>query len=137
MVQNLYNSQMISQETAKGLMGWPDLDAELNVENAEYEYIDCLIERYLDADPDTWDQGDYQAPEGFIANKVQALRRFASAWFRLRIDQQALPPEERLKAEFNAQLLTRYIRELDGLIAKSTPPPPGPDQVPPQAAQAA
>ncbi len=121
MVQTLYNSGLISQETAKGLIGWPDLDSELNVENAEYEYIDALIERYLDADPESWDDGDYEAPEGFIMNKMQALRRFSSAWFRARVDQRSLrDDDEKLKAEFAIKLIVRWIRELDQLM---TPPP--------------
>src|SRR5882724_1985383 len=95
MVQDMYKSSLISQETAKMLIGWPDLDSELNVENAESEYIDSLIEQYLDADQVTWSAEDYQAPEGFIANKVGAVRRFASAWFRARIDQTSLPASER------------------------------------------
>lgn len=139
MIQDMFNAKLISQETAKSLMGWPDLESEMNVENAEGEYIDSLIERYLDAEPETWTSGDYQAPEGFIANKLQALRRFASAWFRLRIDQLTLPKEERLKAEFNAKLLTRYIRELDALMQPPPAPqgggapPVAPDQLPPPA----
>lgn len=148
MVQDMYKSSLISQETAKMLIGWPDLDSEMNVENAESEYIDTLIELYLDAEQSKWGVADYQAPEGFIFNKVGAIRRFASAWFRARIDQSSLPVAERRKAEFNIGLLARYIRELDALMQPPAPtsPPPGaaaaPDQMaapPPQlgAAQAA
>lgn len=131
MVQDMYKSSLISQETAKMLIGWPDLDSELNVENSESEYIDSLIEAYLDADQQTWGQADYQAPEGFIFNKVGAIRRFASAWFRARIDQRSLPPAERIKAELNIMLLSRYIRELDALMQPPAPPPPQapPDQL--------
>jgi hypothetical protein len=137
MVQTLYQSSLISQETAKQLIGWPDLDSELNVENAEYEYIDSLIEAYLDAEQATWGMADYHAPEGFLFNKVGALRRFASAWFRARIDQRALPKEEQTKAEFNIGLLARYIRELDALMKPAEPevppepamPPPPPDMM--------
>ena len=133
MVQTMYGSGLISQETAKGLIGWPDLDSELNVENAEYEYIDQLIERYLDADPDTWGAGDYEAPEGFIMNKMQALRRFSSAWFRARIDQRTLAnDEEKAKAEFCIQIIVRYIQELDRLMVAEQPPPaPAMPGVPP------
>jgi hypothetical protein len=137
MVQSMYQSKLISQETAKSLIGWPDLDSELEVENSEYEYIDMLIAKYLDADKDTWDANEYQAPEGFIMNKMQALRRFSSAWFRARIDQTALPPEERTKAEYSINLLVRYIKELDALMqppAMAAPAPAGaavsPDQLP-------
>jgi len=131
MVESLLQSSLISQETAKELIGWPDLASELNIENAESEYIDSLIERYLDAEQGDWDTGDYEAPEGFIFNKIGALRRFASAWFRARIDQQSLPRVEKAKAEFNIGLLSRYIQELNALIAPPAPPPgaqvgPGP-----------
>lgn len=130
MVQEMYASQLISQETAKSLIGWPDLESELNVENSEYEYVDMLIEKYLDADPKSWSDFDYQAPEGHMLNKMGALRRFSSAWFRARIDQAALPPEEQRAAEFNIGLLRRYIQEL---VAKMQPPAP-PAGAPPVAA---
>lgn len=137
MVDSLFRSGLISQETAKSLIGWPDLESELNVENSEYEYIDMLIEKYLDADEETWSAADYQAPEGFIANKFGALRRFAAAWFRARIDQQFLPDDEKLKAEFSISLIQRYIQEMDALMTPPAPPPappgsaPTPDQLAP------
>jgi hypothetical protein len=124
MIQSMFESSLISQETAKLLIGWPDIDSELQMENAESEYIDTLIERYLDAEPDNWGAYDYQAPEGFLTNKVRALTRFAAAWFRAKIDQMALPPEEQQKAEFNLALLVRYIRELDKLMRPPEEPAP-------------
>lgn len=136
-VSDMYKAGLISQSTTKQLMAIPDLDSEMDVEGAETDYIDMLIETYLDADPKTWKAAAYQAPEGFIGNKLSALRRFAAAWFRARIDQQALPPKEQGRAEFNLGLLTRYIRELDKLmIPPPAPPMPGaaipPDALPPQ-----
>ena len=150
MIQDLYGGGLISQETAKQLMGWPDLDAELEVENAETEYVDMLIERYLDADRGTWGMGDYYGPEGFIVNKVGTVRRFASAYFRARIDQAALSSKrQKQKAEFCIQLLVRYIKDLDALMNKPPPEyanaaqgiapapaigmPPGPPGLPPGA----
>lgn len=152
MVSELYASDMISKDTARQLIGWPDLDSELAMDNSEAEYIDMLIEKYLDAEPGEWSDADYQAPEGFLTNKIGAIRRFSAAWFRARIDQSYLPKEEQLKAEFNIKLLTRYIRELDGLMvqameqqaalarppqqgpAPAGPPMAGPPQGPPQIA---
>jgi hypothetical protein len=140
-IQNWYAAGLISQETAKQLMGQPDIDAELNIENAETEYIDMLIERYLDADEETWNMYDYEPPMGFIFNKVGAMKRFASAWARARIDAAALPPKERPPAEFSIGLLVRYMHDLDALMtggvapgapAPGTPgaPPPSTDQLP-------
>ena len=119
MVQELFASQMISKDTARQLIGWPDLDSELAVDSSETEYIDMLIERYLDAEQDRWGNEDYQAPEGFLTNKMGALRRFAAAWFRARIDQSYLEPKEQAVAEFNIKLITRYITELDAKMQEA------------------
>jgi hypothetical protein len=77
-----------------------------------------------------------------VVVKVGALKRFASAWARARIDAAALPEEERPAAEFAIGLLVRWIHELDALMqpppmdAAPTPGgpagmmPPAPDQLP-------
>jgi hypothetical protein len=126
-VQNWYAAGLISQETAKQLMGQPDIDAELQIENAETEYVDMLIERYLDAEQDTFDMYEYEPPQSFIFNKIGALKRFASAWARARIDAAALPIKERPPAEFAIGLLVRWIHEMDELIKGPEPvaPPAG------------
>jgi hypothetical protein len=115
-IQDLYGSGLISQESAKQLMQWPDLDSEMSSENAESEYIDMLIEKYLDAEQKTWEAGEYESPESFIINKPQAMKKFIGAWARARIDAQTLPKKERRLAQFNIALLTRFIRELDKLM---------------------
>jgi hypothetical protein len=126
MIQDLYRGGLISQETAKQLMGWPDLDAELEVENAETEYIDLLIERFLDADAKTWGMDDYEGPEGFIINKVGAMRRFISALWRARIDKASLVgAKEKAKAEFCIKLLVRWIKDCDKLMPGAAPAPGG------------
>ena len=117
MVSQLFASGLIDQEQSKNLIGWPDLEGELNIENAESEYVDMLIDKYLDAERKKWGAGDYQPPEGFLMNKMYALRRFTSAWARARIDQAALEPKEQAVAEFNIALLVRYIKELVAMMA--------------------
>jgi hypothetical protein len=139
-VQNWYAAGLISQETAKQLMGQPDIDAELQIENAETEYVDMLIEKYLDAEEETWNMYEYEPPQGFIFNKIGALKRFSSSWARARIDCAALPPKERPAAEFAIGLLVRWIHEMDALIQGPAPaapagpggpmPAPGPDALP-------
>ncbi len=71
-----------------------------------------------------------------------ALLRFASAYFRARTDQFSLPPDESAKVEFNLGLLTRWIKECDGLMNPPAPPMPaggagpmpgGPPMLPPGA----
>lgn len=144
MVSDLYQQGMISQETAKTLIGWPDLDNELNLETSAQEYVDALIERYLDADPETWNAAQYQAPNGNLPNKPAALLRFVCALYKARTDQFALTPEESAKAEFNMNLLGRWIQEMDALLNPpapalggpmpgGAPPPPGGMPLPPGA----
>lgn len=121
-VQAMYNNKFIGKETARQLMGWPDLDNEMSLDSAETEYVDMLIERYLDASPEAedgaegWSALNYEAPEGFITNKLGALRRFAAAWFRAKTDTFSLPKEEQAKAGFNLNLLTRWIKEMSAII---------------------
>ncbi len=126
MVSELYQQGMISQETAKTLIGWPDLDNELNVESSAHEYVDALIEKYLDAEQGTWTAAQYQAPEGYLPNKPAALLRFCSALYKARTDQMVLTPEESAKVEFNMGLLIRWIKEMDALLNPPAPPMPAP-----------
>jgi hypothetical protein len=123
MVSDLYQQGMISQDTAKTLIGWPDLDSELTLESSALEYIDALIEKYLDADPDTWNALEYQAPEGWLPNKPAMLLRFCSALYKARTDQLMLmEPKERARANYNIDLLIRWISEMDKLLNPPAPP---------------
>jgi hypothetical protein len=126
-IQTMYAGGLISQSRAKELMNWPDLDTELNVESAQTEYIDMLIERYLDAEQDKWGAYDYEPPEGFIFDKFSAMQRFVSAWARAKMSAATLPDEERVHSEFSIGLLVRYIKELDALMKPPEPEaPPAP-----------
>lgn len=125
MVSEMFQQGLISPETTKTLIGWPDLDNELNLETSVQEYVDALIERYLDADQETWNSAKYQAPEGYLPNKPAAMLRFASALYKARTDQMTLPPEESAKAEFNMGLLIRWISELDALMNPKPTAVPG------------
>ena len=147
MVQEMYKAGLISQDTAREMIGQPDMDRELEKQTAQSEYIDMLIEKYLDAEQETWSAGDYEAPEGLLFNKQGAMLSFGAAWARARIDLQVLKPDEKQKAEFCIGLLVRYMRELDGLMkpppmeaappgaappgAPGPMPPPGPPGGPP------
>lgn len=124
LVGELYASQIISQETYRQLLQWPDLEKELDVSSIETEYIDSLIDKYLDADAETWTAGDYESPEGFLLDKNAALLRISAAYFQAKIDK---------APAFNTDLLRRYAQELDILIARAAatqaaaagPPPVG------------
>ena len=107
MLGEIFAQKLISPQTYKQLLGWADLDQELQSESAEYEYIDDLIDRYLDAEEDDWEMGDYESPEGMLLDKPRAIMRFSAAYFRAK--QQKAP-------SFNVGLLRNYILDLDKQI---------------------
>lgn len=127
MVQQLFRSGIIQAETAKQLIGWPDLDKEMD--QSETEYIDELIHVFLQAEEDEWTADDYEAPEDTIVDVVGALDRFRKAWFRARIDRRGLTREERAKADFNIKLLENWMaaasKMLKNRMAAMAPPAPG------------
>lgn len=111
MIQQAFNSGWISADTAKSLVAWPDLDKELEGTQAESEYIDMLLDRYLDADEATFDEAvDYESPEGMLMNKERALLRFLQTRFQAKVEK---------APEYNIQLLTRYIREVEAELSAS------------------
>lgn len=119
MIQELYGSGVISAATFRNLLGWPDLESEMSSESSEYEYLEQLGERYLDATEEEWGDGDYESPEGFIVDKNRAIIQFAAKYWSAKLDH---------APEFNLQLVRRYIQELDDMIAAASGAPPGPPQ---------
>lgn len=107
MVGEVFAQKLISPQTYKQLLGWADLDQELMSDSSEYEYVDDLIDRYLDAEEKSWSMDDYESPEGMLLDKPRAIMRFSSAYFRAK--QQRAP-------SFNTGLLRNYILELDAQI---------------------
>lgn len=128
MVQELFKSGLITGETAKSLIGWPDFEKDLQTSTAESEYLDMLLDRYLDAEEAKFEpEVDYESPNGMITDKPRALLRFSQTYFQSKIEK---------APEFNLQLLKRYISELNDEIAAMQPPPapPGPPMGPPMGA---
>lgn len=114
MVQDAFNMGLLEPDTAKSLIGWPDLEKELEGSQSEGEYIDMLIDRYLDADEKEWDDTvDYESPLGMIMNKPRAMLRFLQAYFQARVEGSQLKGDKRKPLNFSLSLLTRYIRELE------------------------
>jgi hypothetical protein len=112
-IEGMYSAGLVTPQTMRRLLDWPDLDTELSREDAEYEYLASLIERFLDADPDN-PQEAWEAPEGFLAGIDGALVQFGAAYFCAKRD--GCP-------DGNLDLLRRYIEELqelaDRLAAKA------------------
>lgn len=113
-VAEAFQQGLMSPATYKRLAAWPDLAAEVDRENAEYEYVESLIDRYLDADADTWEARDYDPPDGFLLGKEGAMVQFAQAYFIAK----------REKAdEFNLELMRRYMLQLGESIDRANAPP--------------
>lgn len=112
LVHEVFAEGVISPETYRRLLGWPDLEAEQRRDSSQYEYVQDLIERYLDADEETFDPvRDYETAEGYMLDKPGAMIQVVSAYFEARMDR---------TPAFNLELLRRYIDSLDLLMQRET-----------------
>ena len=103
MTQELYSSGVVGIETYKQLLGWPDLEKEMNFQSAQTRWLEKLIDRILDEGEEA-----YEAPDGHIMDKPRALMQTSQAYFDALYDD---APEE------NLALLREYMMGLDKLIA--------------------
>jgi len=112
MVQELFSAGIITPVTFKNLLGWPDLESELNSEEAEYEYTAELLDRFVfDLEEDNDEAfGGYESPEGFIVDKQRAMLQATSKYFEAK---------RRRAPQWNIDLVKRWIQELDVLIQRS------------------
>lgn len=117
-IQDLFAAQVISGDTFKRLLDWPDLDQELARERAEWEYVENLIEGMLDAKPDDEDYR-YEGPDDYLLHPEDALFQVSGSYFEAKT---ARAPE------FNLGLLRNYMLELGKLIEKRNAPQEAPAQ---------
>lgn len=108
-----FQQGLYTPATYKRLLAWTDLEAETDRENAEYEYLEMLIERYLDAEED--EPYQYEPPDGYILDKGAALIQFSQSYFVAK--REGAP-------EFNLQILRRYMLQLGEAIERATQPDP-------------
>lgn len=112
-VFDLFNAQVIGPATFKRLLDWPDLEQEASRDQAEWEYVESVLEKYLDAAEDEADDVFVPA-DGYLLRKEQALLQTSSVYFEARRDG---APEHVLK------LLRRYMQSLGDLIERQQTPP--------------
>lgn len=112
MVQELFSAGIITPVTFKNLLGWPDLESELNSESAEYEYTAELLDRFVfELTEDSGEVfGGYESPEGFIVDKQRAMLQAVSKYFEAK---------RRRAPDWNVNLVKRWIMELDALIQRA------------------
>lgn len=104
MAQELYSAGVVSVETFKELLGWPDLEKEMNNQTAQIRYIEKVLDTMLDSDG-----GDdsYIAPDPFIIDKGGAFLQASKCYLDSMYDD---APER------NLDLIRMYIEALDALI---------------------
>jgi hypothetical protein len=98
MVQDLLNSQLIDQQTAKKLLDFPDLESDLALDRAAEDAVDHIIERILD-------NGEYSPPEPFD-DLALTLRKMQAAYLKAR--------NENVPAD-HLELMRQYMAEVMAL----------------------
>lgn len=101
MTQELYSAGIIGVESFKQLLGWPDLEKEMNLQTAQTRWLEKVIDNILD-NPE-----DYEPPDAHIIDKPRALMQVSQAYFDGLYDD---APEESLA------MLRQYMAELDQQI---------------------
>jgi hypothetical protein len=89
--------------------GTLDLENENNPLSKQEQYLNSLIDRYLDAEEDD-SEFKREAPDGFLLDLGGAVRQFVGAYFDAKLGQ---------APDFNLQLLRDYIKQLDDLVKKA------------------
>jgi hypothetical protein len=119
-VGELFQAGLITPDVYRRLIDMPDLEAESDRENAEYEYCEQVLEAYLDADDADTAPELYVPPDGYYtrvdARLVQALQCLFSAM------RDSAP-------EYVLDLVRRYVDDLQSLsqrLAAAAAPPPAP-----------
>lgn len=73
MIQELYDKQLITRETFMGLLGWQDLEREMNGQTAQTNYLEQVLDEILD--------GNYEPPDGHIMDKQRAIVMATQTYF--------------------------------------------------------
>lgn len=116
-VEQLTNMGFLTRDKYLQLLQMPDLDATLELEGAEGQWIDKLVDRYLDAedDDDLDKRGGFVEPDGYLLNPMAALIATAQHYFDALVND---------APEFNADLMRRFMTSLKNMIKKTQAPPP-------------
>lgn len=115
-IEQLTNMGFLTREDYLKLLGMPDLDATLEMEGSESQWIDKIIDRYLDAENDNAlrEAGGFEEPDGYLLNPMAALVATAQHYFDAKVND---------APEFNADLMRRFMNSLKAMIKKAAPAP--------------
>lgn len=123
MVEKLTGMGFVSRDKYLELLGMPDLDSLLAHETSETQWIDKMVDRYLDAEDNEELEklGGYREPDGYLLNPMNALVQVAQHYFDAMVND---------APEFNCSLLQRFMRSLQRIIEKANAPAPAAPQGP-------
>lgn len=96
----LLSAGVITPETYKQLLGWPDLEKEMNHQTSQTRWLEKRIDKMLDGE-------EYEPPDEFIIDKPRALLQVAQAYFEALYDD---APEGALAS------LRIYMQELNIMV---------------------
>ncbi len=117
-VEQLSRMGYLPRDKYLQLLQLPDLETLMESEGKESEWIEQIVERFLDAENDTEldELGGWEQPDGYLSNPVAALALVGQHYFAALVDD--VPA-------YNADLLRDFMRALQDLVEP-------PNQVAPQ-----
>ena len=111
-VQDLLSAGFISKEEALKLLDFPDLEASLNLLNADSTNLEKILETMMD-------KGEYFPPEPY-QNLENAIRKTQQAYLMFKVQG---APEDRL------ELLRQYMEDAQNLLMRAQEQAPSPEQM--------
>ena len=111
-VQDLLSAGFISKEEALKLLDFPDLEASLNLLNADSTNLEKILETMMD-------KGEYFPPEPY-QNLENAIRKTQQAYLMFKVQG---APEDRL------ELLRQYMEDAQNLLMRAQEQAPTPEQM--------
>lgn len=127
LVEQLMQAQVISKDKYLELIGMPDLDSILQNEGAESQWVEKLVDRYLDAEDEAElaEMGGFVEPDGYLLNPMAALVTVAQHYFSAQLDD---APAQ------NLDWLRRFMRSLQRILEAAkkaaAPQPPAVPNLP-------
>lgn len=116
-IEQLAGMGMLPREKFLELLGLPDLEGALEMAGAEAQWVEMLLDRYLDAeDADELEElGGYTPPDPYMRNPTAALVAVADAYFAALVEE---------CPDFTASTLRRFMADLRKTLLPKQPPAP-------------
>ena len=110
MTQELYSAGVIGVDTYKQMLGFPDIEKQMNFITAQRDYLERIFDTFLDVEPGEIDATTYEAPDPMLINKQDAILQASQAYFEALYND---APQE------NLDLIRQWIEDLTTLMAEA------------------